>query len=365
MNIDEIRSEIIVFSCARNVEGWLKKEGFSFWSGKVNEYLKEGNEYIVTQTKEKVSSFLKKYNLVKFINPQNTFSDEQDDHTLAITGASVVGAGLLAEAFVFPPMILLAAIGGLFGRQSAIDKLKENLLQNSKKMADDLSKKLFDIIQKAEKREKQEAQTFFEPEPTPPPQSSFKKRYVAKELSEEQRRIQTFLEDRGIRYLVHFSNIQNYDSIKKNGLLSVAEMRKRNISFKSNDDNRYDGALDYISLSVTDINKKLLNSYEARGSFSRYKVFYIDAAVLYLEKTERIYCVTNAATAGASKGSNVSDLYNMFQPQVKYTNTSGDHVYNRQKQAVAYNSTTDPQAEILFKTCIPPKYIDWEKTDGV
>ena len=58
------------------------------------------------------------------------------------------------------------------------------------------------------------------------------------------------LKDNNLNYLYHFTNIVNLDSILKHGILSVQEMKERNIKYSCTDPNRNDNQLDCISLSL-------------------------------------------------------------------------------------------------------------------
>ena len=57
------------------------------------------------------------------------------------------------------------------------------------------------------------------------------------------------LKSNNVSYFYHFTNIVNLKSILANGILSVQEMRKRNIIFSCTDKERNDNQLNCISLS--------------------------------------------------------------------------------------------------------------------
>ena len=157
---------------------------------------------------------------------------------------------------------------------------------------------------------------------------------------------------------MHFTSAENIESIKKHGILSVEELNRRGIAFLRNDTNRLDNELDYISLSVTSINGPLLGSYIHTGRIKNVRVVWISASILYEELDNlRIYCDRNAAASSCRKGNSFSDLQNMFSDALSYTTTIGERDYDRERDGRADNEPTDPQAEILFKGCIPPKYI--------
>ena len=168
-------------------------------------------------------------------------------------------------------------------------------------------------------------------------------------LSEAQIEIKNFLEKRRIKYLVHFTNSKNIDSIRQHGILSVQELNRRGIYFYNNDENRYDRMLDYISLSVTQYNKYVLDKFKENGTLDEVSLIYIDAAILYKEiSTPRLYCDRNAAKGSCQKGSSISDLENMF---------SNNKEYDRYEHYRDDNEPTDTQAEILFNKKVDVKYI--------
>ena len=76
-------------------------------------------------------------------------------------------------------------------------------------------------------------------------------------LTAKQLEIKSFLDERRIKYLIHFTDAENIQSIRENGILSVEQLKNTGLSFKANDENRYEAALDYISLSVSGINQYL------------------------------------------------------------------------------------------------------------
>ena len=126
-------------------------------------------------------------------------------------------------------------------------------------------------------------------------------------------KIKNFLESRGIEYLVHFTDLENIESINEYGLLSREELKKRNLKYKYNDSKRLDKHLDYISLSITNINEYLFERFKRNGSIKKPYIIYIDATILYKEfQTDRIYCDRNAATSECGQGGSVNDFEKMF-----------------------------------------------------
>ena len=57
---------------------------------------------------------------------------------------------------------------------------------------------------------------------------------------QRQDRISNIIKTRNITQLVHFTKKQNINSIIKNGLLSIEELKKRNLEYIYNDPERRD-----------------------------------------------------------------------------------------------------------------------------
>ena len=178
-------------------------------------------------------------------------------------------------------------------------------------------------------------------------------------LTNAQLEIKAFLEKRNIKYLIHFTDSKNVESIKRHGILSVQQLMNRGIAFSRNDLGRYDNMPDYISLSITNPNEELLSSFRKKGSILDAKFIYIDASILYLETTDRRYCYTNAANRNCKSGNSLYYLKNMFSDTLTYQvpSTGIYRTFNRFEEKRRSNEPTDPQAEILFNRKIDPKYI--------
>lgn len=169
--------------------------------------------------------------------------------------------------------------------------------------------------------------------------------------------IAQFLKDKNITTLLHFSDRQNLFNILNYGLLSREILDNLQWTYSLNDEKRLDGRLDCISLSMSRINKELLDSFIAKGKIKECVIIGIDATMLYREDNERIYCQTNAATKRANKGSEFKDLVAMFDDEVSYRRSYDEKHLKRSEQNLNDNKPTAPQAEILWKDWVNPNYI--------
>ena len=69
----------------------------------------------------------------------------------------------------------------------------------------------------------------------------------------------------GIEYLTHFTNIENLESILTNGIRSVDYMKKHKIEYNNNDEYRFDNQLNLISISLNEINYKMLYKKQVKN----------------------------------------------------------------------------------------------------
>ena len=179
-------------------------------------------------------------------------------------------------------------------------------------------------------------------------------------LTDEQLALRTFLRERKIHYLIHFTDAKNIPSIMENGILSVKQLQARGAAHTRNDEYRHDNALDFISLSVSGMNPYVYRSFRHTLSTIEHGVaIVIDADMLYREiSAQRTYCITNAATTNASKGDTLDDFRAMFAEKIIYTTQSnGTREIDRHSEQRNPSEPTDVQAEILWNGCVPTEYI--------
>lgn len=159
---------------------------------------------------------------------------------------------------------------------------------------------------------------------------------------------------RGITKLIHFTSVDNLDSIKKLGILPREELINRQMTFDYNDEYRIDNNMDAICLSVSNPNRYLIQEFTHRYPDKKYVMLEIDPAILYEIKNQgvpikRIYYDYNAASRYAKKS--LSDLNIMFKDSINKR-----HIVLNRENKKDYEPTSD-QAEILFFGQIPFQYI--------
>ena len=109
--------------------------------------------------------------------------------------------------------------------------------------------------------------------------------------------------------------------------------------------------MDFISLSITNINHFLADCFIKQGKIQKCVVIELDANLLWKQFSRRLYCQTNAATAGCKKGDSISDFEALFDNQVSYKGRT----FDRQNKNI--NEPTDTQAEILWAGWVKPEFI--------
>jgi hypothetical protein len=109
--------------------------------------------------------------------------------------------------------------------------------------------------------------------------------------------VRKVVKQRGIKDLFHFTRYSNLSGIMKHGLLPVAELEARDISFDSSDPSRWDGRRDAICTSISFPNWKMF--YRKRIHSERpqeWVVISLHPSVLWKHSAE--YFVDNAASGG-------------------------------------------------------------------
>lgn len=179
---------------------------------------------------------------------------------------------------------------------------------------------------------------------------------LSEDEKEKAQKLADIIEERGITRLIHFTSMDNIDSILKYGIMSVEDMKKSGVKYDFNDTDRLDYVLDGISLSIQNPNSRLLNKFKEKYPNKKFVILVLDPALLYEitdnSKTKlapRIYCDYNAAANVTKK--NTENIEVMF-PESFVNKTWKNTRFNKQD-----DEPTTEQAEILFRQTINPKYI--------
>jgi hypothetical protein len=152
-----------------------------------------------------------------------------------------------------------------------------------------------------------------------------------------------------INTLVHFTRVENLESIVEFGLFPVEVLSENNLRFKNNDPYRLDEALYANCLSFSYPNYKFFYTLRSNYPQREYCVIEFDSSVLW--EKDCIFCKTNAASSEERDNihGNMSDRRKLrelfYNPML------------RLKLGLPTYYTTDPQAEVLVCDIIESRYI--------
>lgn len=178
-------------------------------------------------------------------------------------------------------------------------------------------------------------------------------------LSEEQKKIMGFLRQRDVIELVHFTPVENLESILKNGL--VSHNRAIGLGGKCTDPLRLDGHPDTISLSITEPNEWMRGNKEDQGF--KLVLLHIKVEALLLIPVDCIgFYPKNAASSeyrnDLSCHTGAKNLMAMFADSII------DKIeHKRTNKPDSY--PTSPQAEILYRGTIPIECITRISARGI
>lgn len=164
--------------------------------------------------------------------------------------------------------------------------------------------------------------------------------------------LQRAIRSRGIKYLVHFTRLENLERILAEGLKSKDILDEENQTYLWNDELRLDGHTNAICCSISHPNYKMFYSLRREYPRTDWVVLAIRPSVLW--EKEVAFCFTNAA--------------NSLITHLPFPNLQGLTAFNklfedvegkptRQELDLLDHHTTDPQAEILVFDTIEPDYI--------
>lgn len=166
-------------------------------------------------------------------------------------------------------------------------------------------------------------------------------------------RLNSFLCERQIDTLYHFTRIENLASILTYGLLPRDTIENSNIVSHFNDAWRYDNCTNANCLSLEFPNYKMFYSLRKAEPNSKWIVLKLNIQILFDFKCA--YCWTNAGDANIYTTSlqsrmNVDAFFDLYNNRPGYP--------KREETKIKDWYPTNPQAEILVFGAIPIKYID-------
>ena len=163
--------------------------------------------------------------------------------------------------------------------------------------------------------------------------------------------MQDRLNQRGIKYLLHFTKYSNLPGIMANGLVRRSELDSRGLEYAFNDDMRLDGHPNSLSVSIGFPNYRMF--YPARNKYPDDTWVILALRPSVLIKKPCAFYPMNAAT-GCYKGIDPASLQTVEALDAMFGNVNG---VERNTLNIPDNFTTDPQAEVLVFADIEPLYI--------
>ncbi|MDI3373699.1 DarT ssDNA thymidine ADP-ribosyltransferase family protein [Pseudomonas sp. V104_6] len=163
--------------------------------------------------------------------------------------------------------------------------------------------------------------------------------------------IQAYSQAREIRFLVHFTRLENLPSILQDGLRPVSEHGTLRNQPVINDERRLDGHLDGTSLSIAFPNHSMFFKYRQQQG-TEWVVLRIDPSVLWTKDCG--FCQRNAATTEMSQQT-LANLQTLTAFQGMFDEIEG--LGTRQEQGLQSFDPTDHQAEVLVFGDIEPHLI--------
>lgn len=161
--------------------------------------------------------------------------------------------------------------------------------------------------------------------------------------------LQNAIQTRDIKYLLHFTRLENLNRILSEGLKPKDILVAEGMPFLWNDAQRLDRRTNALCCSIGHPNYKMFYSLRCEHSGSEWVVLAIKPSILW--RKDVAFCFTNAASSSITR----LPLHSL--KGVNAFNKLFDEVVGkptRQELGLANNFPTDPQAEILVFDVIEP-----------
>ncbi|WP_410501887.1 RecQ family ATP-dependent DNA helicase [Exiguobacterium acetylicum] len=148
-----------------------------------------------------------------------------------------------------------------------------------------------------------------------------------------------YLKKRNVNEILHFTDIENLESIFLNGILPRNVLDQKNISYISNDELRLDGK-SHINLSISNLNTNMFYKFRKDYKDRRYIIFSLDPTLIKEMNSSDYYFTSENAASNKSQIVSVEELFTGFRGNLPT------------------NCPTNNQSELIIKTTIPTKYIN-------
>lgn len=164
--------------------------------------------------------------------------------------------------------------------------------------------------------------------------------------------MQVEVERRNIKYILHFTKIENVGSIIENGLIPRSNLEVQGTELTFNDLYRHDGQKGASCLSISHPNYKMFYSLRQRDNTQKWVVVAFKRDVLWVK--DCAFCHENAASNNVKaipiqQRKGLAAFQKMFDPILGKP--------NRESLGLPEYCPTNPQAEVLVFGAIEPEYI--------
>lgn len=160
------------------------------------------------------------------------------------------------------------------------------------------------------------------------------------------------VEEIGIKWVYHFTQARNLESIFKYGILPISEQKATGVIASRNDLYRLDFCYEATSVSITFPNYKLFYKFRNRDSSIDWVVIAIHPDILW--EKECAFCIDNAANSSVSQ---LAIAQRMGDSALKSMFDEFPNKPLRKDLGISRNCPTNPQAEVLVFDKIEPQYI--------
>jgi len=164
--------------------------------------------------------------------------------------------------------------------------------------------------------------------------------------------IQEIVTQQEISCLVHFTRVENLESIMTHGIVPIATAREELQNVYSNDEYRWDGHSDASCLSISFPNSRMFYKCRQADVNADWVVLGVHPSILWLK--DCAFCKQNVAKREISSQpldllKQPQSLLSMFQEVEGFV--------SRNEMRLKPFQTTDVQAEVLVFDVIEPQYI--------
>ncbi|WP_321905614.1 DarT ssDNA thymidine ADP-ribosyltransferase family protein [Paraburkholderia tropica] len=163
--------------------------------------------------------------------------------------------------------------------------------------------------------------------------------------------MRNFVAVRGIRNLLHFTQISNLPSILQHGIVPRRSLEAAQAPFKFNDFYRYDGYLNASCFTIGWPNYKMF--YPLRLADPAVKWAVIECRPDILWDKHCIFSATNAASGIARA---IGEVQRTGVPGIAAMFAEAPGKPTREQMRLRHDFPTDPQAEVLVCDVVEPAY---------